>query len=112
VAAKRPLRILRPARLELRAAARKYELERAGLGQRFALAVDEAVKDLVAHPVRWPLMPSIPQELGVRHRLVGDFPFQVIYRVLVGDLVEVVAIKHMKRHPAYWASRLGPGPRR
>ena len=109
---KRPHRILRPARLELRAAARKYEHEREGLGQRFALSVDGAVKDVVAHPVRWPLMPSIPKELGVRHRLVDDFPFQVLYRVLDDDLIEVVAIKHMKRHPRYWASRLGSGPRR
>ena len=105
-------RILRPARLELRAAARKYELEREGLGQRFALAVDEAVKDVVAHPVRSPLAPSVPKELGVRQRLVHDFPFQVLYRVLAGDLVEIVAIKHMKRHPHYWASRLGPRPQR
>ncbi len=64
-------------------------------------------------------MPSVPKELGVRHRLVEDFPFQILYRVLdilyrVLDhgLVEVVAIKHMKRHPRYWASRLGPSPRR
>ena len=101
MAGKRPHRILRPARLELRAAARKYEHEREGLG-----------KDVIAHPVRWPLLPSVPKELGVRHRLVDDFPFQVLYRVLAGELVEVVAIKHMKRHPRYWASRLGPGPRR
>jgi plasmid stabilization system protein ParE len=112
VADRRPHRILRPARLELRAAARKYEHEREGLGQRFALAVDEAVKDVVAHPVRWPLLPSVPKELGVHHRNVDDFPFQVLYRVLDGDLVEVVAIKHMKRHPHYWASRLRSGPRR
>jgi hypothetical protein len=104
--------ILRPARLELRAAARKYELELEGLGRRFTLAVDEAVKDVVAHPLRWPVAPSLPKELGVRHRLVDDFPFEVLYRVLDGDLVEVVAIKHMKRHPHYWASRVGPGPRR
>ena len=107
-----PLRILRPALVELRAAARRYEHEREGLGQRFVLAIDEAVKDVVAHPVRWPLLPSLPKELGVRHRLVDDFPFQVLYRPLDGDLVEVVAIKHMKRHPRYWASRLGPGLRR
>lgn len=112
MAGRRPPRILRPARLELRAAARKYEHEREGLGQRFALAVEEAVKDIVTHPVRSPLMPSAPKELGVRHRLVDDFPFQILYRVLDGDLVEVVAIKHMKRHPGYWSSRFGPGPRR
>ena len=76
------------------------------------LAVDAAVTDVVAHPIRWPLLPSVPKEIGVRHRLVDDFPFQVLYRVCDGDLVEVVAIKHMKRHPRYWAPRLGPGPRR
>lgn len=105
-------RILRPARLELRSAALQYELEREGLGHRFVFAVDEAVKDLAAHPVRWPLLPSAPPELGVRHRLVDDFPFQILYRVIDGDFVEIIAIKHMKRHPNYWASRVGPGPRR
>jgi len=109
VAGRRPHRILRPALVELRAAARKYEHEREGLGQRFTLAVDEAVQDAVAHPVRWPLLASVPTELGVRHRLVADFPFQILFRVLDGDLVEVVAIKHMKRHPRYWASRLTQG---
>jgi hypothetical protein len=112
VAGKRPHRILRPARLELRAAALRYEHEREGLGQRFALAVDAAVKDVVAHPVRWPLLPSISKELGVRHRLVDDFPFQSLYRELDGDVVQVVAIKHMKRHPRCWASSVGSAPRR
>jgi plasmid stabilization system protein ParE len=112
VAGRRPHRILGPARLELRATARRYEHEREGLGQRFALAVDEAVRDVVAYPVRWPLMSSVPKELGVRYRLVDDFPFQVLYRMLDGDLVEVVAIKHMKRHPHYWAARIDPSARR
>jgi plasmid stabilization system protein ParE len=52
---------------------------------------------------------SVPAELGVRHRLVADFPFQVLFRVLDGDLVEVVAVKHTRRHPRYWASRLTQG---
>lgn len=107
MAGRRTHRILRPALVELRAAARKYEYEREGLGQRFTLAVDEAVQDVVVYPVRWPLLASVPAELGVRHRLVADFPFQILFRVLDGDLVEIVAIKHMKRHPHYWASRLG-----
>lgn len=111
MAGRRPHRILRPALLELRAAARKYEYEREGLGERFARAIDKAVQDVTAHPIRWPLLASIPSELGVRHRIVADFPFQILYRVLEGDLVEVVAIKHMKRHPGYWASRLGPANR-
>jgi hypothetical protein len=66
----------------------------------------------LAHPIRWPLLPSVPKELGVRHRLIDDFPFEILYRVLDRDLVEVVAIKHMKRHPHYWSSRIGSGPRR
>jgi plasmid stabilization system protein ParE len=111
VAGRRPHQILRPARLELRAAAIKYEHERPGLGQKFARAIDVAVASVVAQPARWPLLPSAPEELGVRHRLVEDFPFQVLYRVLEGNVVEIVAIKHMKRHPRYWASRVGPARR-
>jgi plasmid stabilization system protein ParE len=104
-------RILRPARVELRAAARKYEYEREGLGERFARAVDRSRSGCRRASDPLAFVGFDPSELGVRHRLVADFPFQILYRVLEGDLVEVVAIKHMKRHPGYWASRLGPASR-
>ena len=105
MAGKRPYRILRPARVELRSAALRYEQERPGLGQRFTLAVDEAIKDVIAHPRRWSLMHSIPEELGVHRRLVDGFPFAVAYRILADDLPEILAIMHGSREPGYFKGR-------
>ena len=103
---KHPNRILRPARIEQRAAAHRYQRQRAGLGERFTLAVDSAIRDVVAYPLRWPLMPSVPKELGVRRRLVDGFPYGVVYRILATDgIVEIVAVMHYKQTPDYWKDR-------
>jgi plasmid stabilization system protein ParE len=104
VAGRHPHRILRPARAELRGAARRYEQERVGLGQRFALAVDKSISDVIAHPQRWPLMPSVPDDLGIHRRLVDGFPYAVIYRVQ-GESVEIVAVMHGRQSPDYWKDR-------
>jgi toxin ParE1/3/4 len=98
-------RIFRSARVELRAAARRYEEERIGLGERFVLAIDKAINDAVADPLRWPLMPSVPEELGVRRRLVDSFPYAVVYRIVTNGIVEIVAVMHGKRSPDYWKNR-------
>jgi plasmid stabilization system protein ParE len=98
-------RILRSARVELRAAARRYEQERIGLGERFVLAIDKAIGDAIADPLRWPLMPSVPEDLGVHRRLVDGFPYAVVYRILANELVEVVAVMHGRRSPDYWKVR-------
>jgi hypothetical protein len=90
VVGRRHHRILRPARLELRGAARRYEQEREGLGERFVLAVDKAINDIIAHPLRWSLMPSVPEELGVHRRLVHGFPYAVVYRIVSDDIVEIM----------------------
>jgi len=98
-------RILRPARVELRAAARRYEQERDGLGARFVLAVDKTINDIIEHPLRWSLMPSVPEELGVHRHLVHGFPYAVVYRILRNEVVEIVAVMHGKQSPDYWRGR-------
>jgi len=98
-------RILRSGRTELRAAARRYEEERIGLGERFVLAIDKAISDAITDPLRWPLIPSVPQNLGVRRRLVEGFPYAVVYRIVAHEIVEIVAVMHGKRNPNYFADR-------
>jgi plasmid stabilization system protein ParE len=105
VVGRRHHKILRPARLELRAAARRYEQERLGLGERFVLAVDKAIGEVVAHPRRWPRMPSVPEELGIHRHLVEGFPYGVVYRTVKDDVVEIVAVMHDKQSPDYWKAR-------
>lgn len=69
------------------------------------LAVDKAIGDIVAYPLRWSLMPSFPEELGVHRRLVHGFPYAVVYRILSDETVEIVAVMHGKQSPDYWKDR-------
>ena len=34
------------------------------------------------------------------------FPFKMLYRIVSKDVLQVVAVMHMKRRPGYWRSRL------
>jgi toxin ParE1/3/4 len=81
-------------------AAEYYERQRAGLGRRFRLAVEEAFDRIRRQPRRYPLLP------GSDHRkcLVAKFPYKVVF-VDRDDDVWVVAVAHHKRKPGYWAYR-------
>jgi toxin ParE1/3/4 len=96
---KKPYSIHAEATLDLRLAARWYEQQRRGLGAELVLAVDDAIATIIAAPQRWPMF------VGARRYIVRRFPFSVIYRVL-DERIQVVAIAHHSRRPAYWGRRL------
>jgi toxin ParE1/3/4 len=54
---------------------------------------------VLAAPQRWRL------SRGTRRYLMGRFPFAIVYRERTDELVEVVAIAHLKRRQRYWARR-------
>ena len=87
------------AEVELSAAADWYEARRPGLGRQFVDAVHAKVDDIVDGPERWPL------SAGTRRALMTRFPYAVVYRVAGDDVVEIVAVAHLKRRPKYWARR-------
>ena len=90
---------------ELRAEVAWYEARGAGLGDRFAGAVDDMVDTVLEWPesgAMWPGWVSIPV---VRSRRVGGFPFRLVYLVQPAELV-VVAVAHDKRLPGYWRERV------
>jgi toxin ParE1/3/4 len=93
--------LLDEARQEMLDAARFYEFQLSGLGQRFLDAIERAIGDVEQNPRRWPVITR-----QVRRRLVGRFPYGVLYRIAGGNLV-VVAVMHLHRHPHYWTKRLG-----
>jgi len=39
------------------------------------------------------------------------FPFKIIYRIAADDVLQVMAVMHMKRRPDYWKSRLENRPK-
>jgi plasmid stabilization system protein ParE len=66
---------------------------------RFSDAVDAALTDVVADPVRFATMDGVHCECPVKR-----FPFRIVFR-LVDERVLVVAIAHAKRRPGYWRNR-------
>ena len=90
---------------EYTAAIAWYESQVPGLGPRFQAAIEAVLIDIVASPLRGSLAPGIPERLGIRRRLVADFPYAVFYLVH-SDEIQVVAIGHGSRRPRYWIKRL------
>jgi plasmid stabilization system protein ParE len=91
---------LAEAQTEMLEAATFYEQRQTGLGVRFLEAVSDALVDIERHPTRWPTLGK-----GIRRRLVGHFPYGILYRRSHLEIT-IVAVMHLHRHPRYWTKRL------
>jgi toxin ParE1/3/4 len=96
-----PLRIHSLASLELAEAVRWYESKRVGLG-------GELFDEFAALMARLTMNPESGNPISVdqktRRLLVTRFPYQVVYRVRMNEIV-IVALAHLKRRPRYWKHR-------
>ncbi|MBY0274267.1 type II toxin-antitoxin system RelE/ParE family toxin [Candidatus Binatia bacterium] len=101
---KRPLRIGRDAKAEMRTASRWYEAQRHGLGRDFLDMVDGAFRRIELDPRPGSLVPGIPDR-DIRRVPVRRFPFHVVY-VELPDRFHVLAVAHQRRRPGYWNSRI------
>ena len=97
--------ILAPAEAELLEAVSYYNEQSEGLGYEFAAEVRQTIGRIVQFPDAW-------HKLSVRTRRCRTkrFPYALVYQVR-GDLILIVAIMHLRRHPDTWKSRLGLGDR-
>ena len=86
------------AQAELIESALYYEAARPGLGHQFRDAVKSGLDRALAHPESGSL------RAGLRRQLVAGFPYDVVYRVVAGEL-EVLALAHHRRRPGYWRRR-------
>jgi plasmid stabilization system protein ParE len=91
------------ARAELRQARDWYEEQQAGLGIEFLDAIQATVAAIRQAPERWP---HVREEPRARRSLVERFPFAVVYAVL-GEVIFIVAVAHLRRAPGDWRMRLG-----
>ena len=82
---------------ELIAAFRYYEGRYPGRGTRFLEAVENALGEVARAPRRHPLHYAP----DIRSRKVKRFPYRIVYVELEGT-IDVVAVAHAKRRPAYW----------
>ena len=65
----------------------------------FIVELNSAMEHIARNPRRWPRMCD-----PYRRYLLGRFPYSVVYQVKPRH-IEVLAIAHHRRRPAYWARR-------
>lgn len=77
---------------DLRRSSQWYEDQRPGLGHEFLEEVDMVFTRIGRTPLRFPEV-----EPNVRRALLRRFPFAVYFSK--GDVVEIIAVLHMRRDP-------------
>ena len=92
---------LEPARAELAEAAAFYNAESEGLGFEFAAEVKRTIERIVQFPEAW-----APLSKRTRRCRTKRFPYGIVYQVRE-EVLLIVAVMHLHRHPDSWKSRLG-----
>lgn len=76
-----------------------YEARSVGLGADFSAEIRAAIQRAIAMPHAWPRVDD-----EIRRVLARRFPYGVLYAPR-NDLIFVLAVMHLHRHPDYWRAR-------
>jgi plasmid stabilization system protein ParE len=90
----------RAANSEFEDAAVRYDEQRPGLGDEFAIEIEQAVSRAAAAPERYPIVFG-----DIRRTVARRFPFSVYFRVRRDSMV-VLPIFHGRRNPTIWKRRV------
>ena len=93
------IRILAPAREELREAIDYLNEQRDGLGQEFLTEVRAAIARIQQHPNAW-----APLSENARRCRTRRFKYGLIYQASSDEIV-IVAVAHLHKRPGYWHER-------
>ena len=99
-----PVRFEAEAEHELDDAAKRYEEQRPGLGQRFLREVAATTDRVRQFPRAGAPAKHVPVELGARHAPIKGFPYHLVY-LETADEIRVLAIAHYRRRPGFWLER-------
>ncbi|MDE0050858.1 MAG: type II toxin-antitoxin system RelE/ParE family toxin [Rhodospirillales bacterium] len=77
-----------------------YETRRAGLGAFYLAAFEQVLENVRDSPRRY----RIVNEPDIRRVPLARFPLSIIYRE-THERIEILAVAHHKRRPAYWMAR-------
>ena len=88
------------ASVELDAATVWYLERSATAAAEFVREIEHAIERIAESPLRYPLT-----RLGRRRFVLLNFPYDLIYRLRESAVVEIIAIAHHSRRPAYWKAR-------
>lgn len=90
------IRILDRAENDIKAATDYYNDESPSLGFEFLDEFLKTVDRILLNPKAWQ-----PLSLNSRRAMTRRFPYGVIYRVSVSEIL-IVAVMHLHRHPNSW----------
>ncbi|HEY9853756.1 MAG TPA: type II toxin-antitoxin system RelE/ParE family toxin [Leptolyngbyaceae cyanobacterium] len=85
---------------ELANAVTYYEEQRQGLGLEYLEEVEHAVNFLRRYPEA-----GLDVQGSVRRLILPKFPYSLLYRILEGEEIRILAVAHHKRRPQYWSDR-------
>jgi toxin ParE1/3/4 len=88
------------ARAEFLDAVRYYEEWQEGLGRRFRIAIETAVRHILKNPFLYRKLKA-----PFRRYLLHKFPYSLIFSI-EHDHIHVIAVAHNKRKPGYWRKRI------
>jgi len=87
------------AKFDLVSAHEYYEQRRAGLGRDFIMSIADSIEQIRVAPRMFAIV-----HRDVRQFVVRRFPY-VIYYIVDGDVIEVIAVFHAKRDPSPFRNR-------
>jgi len=90
------------ARLEYLDAVSFFEKRRRGLGALFMEEIHTALTFIAEFPKR----NRIEVQPNIRVHVNTRFPYQIFYREIKVDLIQILAVAHTSRRPKYWNYRL------
>jgi len=94
---------LGPAEDEFIEAVAYYNLQSEGLGLEFAAEIKRTIGHILDFPEAW-----TPISKRTRRCRANRFPYAVLYQTRK-DMILIVAVQNLHRHPDSWKSRLKPG---
>lgn len=86
------------AKADIRRAAKWYEQQKEGLGERFVAEVDAALERIETNPEQYQIV-----HRNIRHAITRDFPYGVFYRIR-GNKISLFAVIHLQRDDVHWKS--------
>lgn len=92
---------LKVAEVELAEAISYLNDQSEGLGFAFASEVKQTIMRIVQFPDAWTKLSKRTRRCRTKR-----FPYGLVYQVR-GDMILVIAVMHLRRHPDSWKSRLG-----
>ena len=84
---------------EIDSAAAYYKEKAEGLEQKILDEFEDALTQIRRRPLMYRIVMNGVRKVRLRH-----FPYGVVYR-LRDDIVEVIALVHVRKEPGYWKQR-------